>query len=43
MLSLGFNIIATKGTANYLNDNNIEAQQINKVKEWNSGWSVDQV
>ena len=28
-----FKLIATKGTAKYLNDNNINATQINKVKE----------
>ncbi len=33
LLDMKFNLIATKGTAKYLNDNNIKAQQINKVKE----------
>ena len=28
-----FNLFATKGTAKYLNDNQIKANQINKVKE----------
>ena len=33
LFNMRFNLIATKGTAKYLNDNNIIAQQINKVKE----------
>ena len=33
MLSLGFKIIATKGTANHLSKNNIEVKKINKVSE----------
>ncbi len=31
--NLNFDLIATKGTAKLLNDNNIKTQQINKVKE----------
>ena len=33
LLEMQFKLIATKGTAKYLNDNNINATQINKVKE----------
>ncbi len=33
LLDMKFSLIATKGTAKYLNDNNIKAQKINKVKE----------
>ena len=28
-----FNLVATKGTAKFLNDNNVNTEQINKVKE----------
>jgi carbamoyl-phosphate synthase large subunit len=33
LLDLGFNIIATKGTSEYLEDNNINVKKINKVSE----------
>ena len=35
LLNLNFEIIATKGTANFLKDNNIFVKTINKVKEGN--------
>ncbi len=33
LIKMKFNLFATKGTAKYLNDNQIKANQINKVKE----------
>ena len=35
LIKMKFNLFATKGTAKYLNDNQIKANQINKVKEGN--------
>ena len=33
---MNFNIVATKGTARFLNDNNLNVETINKVKEGGS-------
>ena len=36
LIDLNFRIVATKGTAKFLNDNNLKVETINKVKEGGS-------